>query len=740
MSSHALIGIILDRTRTSCFMTAAALMTLLFLSSDAAAVDEPQRYALLVGVTEYDHLSQSYWLDGPENDALLLRDLLIERFAVPTEQIALLTHSLGLENADLQPTRGNIEREFRRLADIARLNPQATFVICLAGHGSQQPNTGDDVETDGYDEIFLPQDVAGWGGTTAAPTIQNAITDDELADWLGDITDTGAFVCVVIDACHSGTMTRSVERSRAVPLQALASSTAWEGVAVSSADPPRPLSSRGSELPATLLDGEDDSPRLVAIYAAQSTEPTVERLMPYGRYDISDRRVHGLLTFTINEVLRNANGSLSYRELMEAVQASYDRWGRRGPTPAIEGPLDRVVFDTTAVARSSIRLQNDPAAPLSINQGGVQGLTTGSVLAVFPPTGEEQSDDPLGHVTVTECRTLDASVEPTTFAGGILADQTSLPDGARCEIVLLHYDDQLRTSVAVDCLDSSGAAVPADVVARLEAKMHELSDEPGSWIRFATMHDDPEWVLNWNDDELRVVSAFVADQVDDVESTPAIVFGPHADDASAEAWLASVLHRIVHVRNLRRIAALEGGEGLAGVPFEFDVTCGHDESTGGAATRPRLGPGQMLTIEMSNPNDYPIDVTLLYIDATYGVTSLFPMRSENNRLQPGDRHSIRVRLTAEPIGVESFLAIAVRGQGQSVAFNMLTQPSIADIAAVSSMSRDAQRVFQSPLGALLRNATYQSVRGEGVTPPGESDYAMRLYTWEVLNIAEVEGR
>ncbi len=733
MRSHALIGILLDGVGTSRFVAKAAVLILLFIPSVATAVDGPQQYALLVGVTEYDHLSQSYWLDGPENDALLLRDLLIERFALPAEQISLLTHSLGLENADLQPTRGNIEREFRRLADIARLNPQATFVIFLAGHGSQQPNTGDDVETDGYDEIFLPQDVAGWGGTTAAPTIQNAITDDDLADWLDDITDTGAFVCVVIDACHSGTMTRSVERSRAVPWQALTSSSAWEGVAVSSADPPRPLSSRGSELPATLLDGEDDSPRLVAIYAAQSTEPTVERLMPYGRYDISDRRVHGLLTFTINEVLRNANGSLSYRELMEAVQASYDGWGRRGPTPAIEGPLDRVVFDTTAVARSSIRLQNDPAAPLSINQGGVQGLTTGSVLAVYPPAGEEQTDEPMGHVTVTECRTLDAFVAPTTFAGGILVDRANLPDGARCEIVLLHYDDQLRTSVAIDRLDSSGAAVPAEIVARLESNLTRLANEPGSWIRLVTMQDDPEWVLNWNADELRIVSAFVADLAEEVESTPAIVFGPHAADTGSEAWLASVLHRIVHVRNLRRIASLESGEGLAGVPFAFDVTRGDDDSASEAATRPRLGPGQRLTIRMSNPNDYPIDITLLYIDATYGVNSLFPTRSQNNRLQPGDHHSIQVRLTAEPVGVESFLAIAVRGQGQSVAFNMLTQPSIADISAVTSMTRDAERIFQSPLGALLRDATYQSARGEAVTPPGESYYAMRLYTWEVLN-------
>ena len=116
-----------------------------------------------------------------------------------------------------RPTRSNIAEEFKRLAEVTREGDRV--VIYLAGHGSQQPSVGDpnDPEPDGFDEIFLPADVIGWDGKKQ--DVVNAITDDELRAWLTAIRDSGAFVWVIIDACHSGTMTRGApaERERRVP-------------------------------------------------------------------------------------------------------------------------------------------------------------------------------------------------------------------------------------------------------------------------------------------------------------------------------------------------------------------------------------------------------------------------------------------------------------------------------------------------------------------------------------------
>src|SRR5437870_1015166 len=86
---------------------------------------------------------------------------------------------------DFLPTRANIERQFRRLAQVANAGDQV--VIHMGGHGSQQPEKKDspDPEPNGLDEVFLPRDVGAWNETT----IKNAIIDDEIGSWLKAIRD-----------------------------------------------------------------------------------------------------------------------------------------------------------------------------------------------------------------------------------------------------------------------------------------------------------------------------------------------------------------------------------------------------------------------------------------------------------------------------------------------------------------------------------------------------------------------
>src|SRR3989304_4355896 len=87
--------------------------------------------ALLVGCTSYpelEKLSPRWRLRGPGNDVVLMRQLLIDRFAVPREEIGTLSE---VEGGAHRPIRANIEREFRRLAKVAQ--PGDQVVILLAG-------------------------------------------------------------------------------------------------------------------------------------------------------------------------------------------------------------------------------------------------------------------------------------------------------------------------------------------------------------------------------------------------------------------------------------------------------------------------------------------------------------------------------------------------------------------------------------------------------------------------------
>ena len=173
------------------------------------------RRALLVGVTKYDHLPRDRNLDGPSHDARLMGRLLRERYQFPAEGIVTLTEDEG--SPARRPTRANIEREFRRLADQAREGDQV--VVLLAGHGARQPesNPPDPAypEPDGIDEIFLPADVSPWKGERER--VPNAIVDNEIGAWLRAITAKRAYVWAIFDCCHSGTMTRGIEVVRELP-------------------------------------------------------------------------------------------------------------------------------------------------------------------------------------------------------------------------------------------------------------------------------------------------------------------------------------------------------------------------------------------------------------------------------------------------------------------------------------------------------------------------------------------
>jgi hypothetical protein len=80
------------------------------------------------------------------------------------------------------------------------------------------------------------------------------------------------------------------------------------------------------------------------------------------------------------------------------------------------------------------------------------------------------------------------------------------------------------------------------------------------------------------------------------------------------------------------------------------------------------------------------------------------------------------------VGVESLIAIVMPGEGQAISFDMLTRESIAESVAM----RDAERLVDTPLGAFLRDATYQVARDGAVTQPVESNYSMQIFTWEVI--------
>ena len=177
------------------------------------AAAEPQMRALLVGVSDYPKETVGdLQLAGPKNDVALMIDTL-GRIGVPAKNVTVLADGLeattATRPADAMPTRAAI---LAALDDLAAKSGPGDFVLVhLSGHGSQQPIADPSrhavAKADGLEEIFLPIDIGTWEDSVGA--VKNALVDHELGRAVTAIRAKGARVWVVIDACHSGTMTRA---------------------------------------------------------------------------------------------------------------------------------------------------------------------------------------------------------------------------------------------------------------------------------------------------------------------------------------------------------------------------------------------------------------------------------------------------------------------------------------------------------------------------------------------------
>ena len=154
--------------------------------------------ALLIGVGAYPHLPLESQLLGPPNDARAMR--------------AFLTAEWGFEAADI---RSLIDEQATKQGILDALEhwlPEATapgdrVVIYYSGHGSRVRDIDGD-EEDGMDETFVPADYGRANGRDA-----DMLLDDELGAALARLGDRR--VLLIADSCHSGTVSRSMDRDEA---------------------------------------------------------------------------------------------------------------------------------------------------------------------------------------------------------------------------------------------------------------------------------------------------------------------------------------------------------------------------------------------------------------------------------------------------------------------------------------------------------------------------------------------
>src|SRR5262245_48531580 len=114
----------------SCLRPLFACLVIAFLASPALA--QGKKYALLVGVKEYEHSGLGD-LKFTEHDVEELARLL----SAPEAgfEVVLLTTSRGKSDPSAMPTTKNIREQLKAISDKAK--KQDLLLVALAGHGLQ---------------------------------------------------------------------------------------------------------------------------------------------------------------------------------------------------------------------------------------------------------------------------------------------------------------------------------------------------------------------------------------------------------------------------------------------------------------------------------------------------------------------------------------------------------------------------------------------------------------------------
>jgi hypothetical protein len=186
------------------------------------------------------------------------------------------------------------------------------------------------------------------------------------------------------------------------------------------------------------------------------------------------------------------------------------------------------------------------------------------------------------------------------------------------------------------------------------------------------------------------------------------------DDGQLPSLLADRLRRIARAANLTRLSSYvddKAGLGVEVLRYAKGATTGAPLLAAGGA--PIVKAGDRLQFVIRNTGTVPLDITVLYIDANFGIQSVFPEtdRELDNRLEPGRQRTLDAgTVTADPLGWESVIALGVESTPRHENFRLLAQESIDEVRGATAP--------RSPLRRLLESAVSGT---RGARPTAEDD-------------------
>ncbi|MBL8907177.1 MAG: caspase family protein [Rhizobiales bacterium] len=702
---------------------------------------EAKTLALLVGVADYDEANGIRDLHGPRNDVTIMWRLLKSRGADPAD-IAVLTDKLPAQPefpaVKALPQYKNIVDELDHLIETAK--PGDTVIFYYSGHGITQPDldpaSEEEPESDGQDQVLLPSDVGPYNPVEDG--IKNGLVDDELGKKLSAIQAKGAFVWAIVDACHSGTVTRGNDVTRTVDPSVL-------GIPQVTT---RSATRGGTRSGAITLKGDG---KLVGFYAVDSYDQAIER--SFAGYDLpmtgeGDTQRMGVFTYHLHRALLRGTAQ-TYRDLAQEVVADItgDRSGGRVPPPVFDGALDLPILGGSLGGGPPPMVAVLKEGTLTIPAGTLHGYDPGAKLAVYAKAGGK---DPIGHAVIASATAATSAATKIRWAVGSEPEEGAFPVTVDKPAVTFRFavapppEDELGTNALVvrDAIDKS-LGVAGDA-ASIGIELAPPGDPQADLqLRVAK---DRLWIV-------RPERPWVTD-AGSFDETPSLAIGSDAETLAEElkesVWLLARAAKLVRVTGAASEARTEEGygveisanvyrDGAKGADARAACAPKGDTSLPKAALSPLLpyaaGNCDYVEISVSNPSDYTYYVGGFYVDALGGVSPLIPKDADRGcvrKLPSGSGGSVTYKFKINTwdaarnrpaaIGVENAVVLAIPEDDTKIAPRLcsLVQPTLDRTQATRSAdTAAASRSSGASLKQLLDGVTGSSTRAATVATSDE---------------------
>ncbi len=420
----------------------STLLTLVdaFSGKGAEPAAPPAIHALLIGIDSYQPgpgIDGAIYrnLGGSVRDILAVEAFLLDDMRVPAERIDVLIAPVpggpGSERTlapESIPTYRNIVTAWKKIIEAAK--PGEIIYVHYSGHGGRAKTLYPAKQTE-LDETIAPCDIND-------RTAGRYLRDVEIATLMRMMAERKLIATLVIDSCHSGSVTRGD--------QVQARQGERDDVAPRAADAAESLVAPAAELekvarelgqnPQGIADawqlGAGGAPFTV-VAACRADELAYE-------YAFDGRVRRGALTYFWLEALKRRGGTTTYRSAYRSVFAGV-RAVLQKQSPELLGAEERLVLGTGVVAQpASIAVLRVTGDTVELSAGQTNLIAVGTRLAIIPADALPELVA-LGNMPQAEVIDIDA----TTSKARIVANRGTIAPGDQA--VITAYAPRLRRDV-----------------------------------------------------------------------------------------------------------------------------------------------------------------------------------------------------------------------------------------------------------------------------------------------------